>query len=63
MSLSNWPLLVTLYSKAADQVDHLLGGGDATLLGELTGWRPEIPLTRTLSDLLAEAEAEAAAGA
>jgi hypothetical protein len=37
--------------------------GDATLLGELTGWRPEIPLTRTLSDLLAEAEAEAAAGA
>ena len=37
--------------------------GDATLLGELTGWRPEIPLTQTLSDLLAEAEAEAAAGA
>jgi GDP-4-dehydro-6-deoxy-D-mannose reductase len=37
--------------------------GDATLLGELTGWRPEIPLVQTFSDLLAEAEAEAAAGA
>lgn len=32
--------------------------GDATLLRELTGWRPEIPLGQTLADLLAEAESE-----
>jgi GDP-4-dehydro-6-deoxy-D-mannose reductase len=32
--------------------------GDATLLGQLTGWRPEIPLDQTLADLLAEADAE-----
>jgi GDP-4-dehydro-6-deoxy-D-mannose reductase len=37
--------------------------GDATLLKELTGWRPEIPLAQTISDLLTEAEAKAAAGA
>ncbi len=37
--------------------------GDATLLQELTGWRPEMPLARTLADLLAEAEAEAAEAA
>lgn len=36
--------------------------GDASLLRELTGWQPEIPLAQTLSDLLAEAEAAAAAG-
>jgi GDP-4-dehydro-6-deoxy-D-mannose reductase len=35
--------------------------GDATLLRELTGWRPEVPLELTLADLLAEAEAEAEA--
>jgi len=29
--------------------------GDATLLTQLTGWRPEIPLHQTLSDVLAEA--------
>jgi GDP-4-dehydro-6-deoxy-D-mannose reductase len=33
--------------------------GDATLLAELTGWRPAIAMERTLADLLAEAEAEA----
>jgi GDP-4-dehydro-6-deoxy-D-mannose reductase len=31
--------------------------GDATLLTQLTGWRPEIPLHQTLVDVLAEAEA------
>jgi GDP-4-dehydro-6-deoxy-D-mannose reductase len=30
--------------------------GDASLLTELTGWRPEVPLKRTLTDLLAEAQ-------
>lgn len=30
--------------------------GDARLLHELTGWQPEIPLDRTLSDVLAHAE-------
>ena len=29
--------------------------GDATLLGQLTGWRPEIPLRQTLADVLDEA--------
>jgi len=29
--------------------------GDATLLTQLTGWRPEIPLHQTLADVLAEA--------
>jgi GDP-4-dehydro-6-deoxy-D-mannose reductase len=29
--------------------------GDATLLTQLTGWRPEIPLRQTLADVLAEA--------
>ncbi len=37
--------------------------GDATLLRRLTGWRPEIPLARTLADLLEEAEAESRHGA
>lgn len=31
--------------------------GDATLLRNLTDWRPEIPVAQTLADLLAEAEA------
>jgi GDP-4-dehydro-6-deoxy-D-mannose reductase len=31
--------------------------GDARLLTELTGWRPEIPLRKTLIDILAEATA------
>jgi GDP-4-dehydro-6-deoxy-D-mannose reductase len=31
--------------------------GDASLLTKLTGWQPEIPLDRTLADLLSEAEA------
>ena len=35
--------------------------GDASLLTELTGWRPEISLDRTLADLFAEAQADAAA--
>ena len=35
--------------------------GDASLLAQLTGWHPEIPIERTLVDLLAEAEAEARA--
>jgi GDP-4-dehydro-6-deoxy-D-mannose reductase len=35
--------------------------GDASLLTELTGWRPEIEIQRTMADLLAEAEGEAAA--
>jgi GDP-4-dehydro-6-deoxy-D-mannose reductase len=33
--------------------------GDARLLTELTGWRPEIPLRRTLTDVLAEAASAA----
>jgi GDP-4-dehydro-6-deoxy-D-mannose reductase len=33
--------------------------GDVSLLSELTGWRPEIPMARTLTDLLEEAEREA----
>ena len=37
--------------------------GDASLLAQLTGWHPEIPMERTLVDLLAEAEAEAEADA
>ncbi len=32
--------------------------GNASLLTELTGWRPEIPPDRTLADLLAEAETD-----
>jgi GDP-4-dehydro-6-deoxy-D-mannose reductase len=28
---------------------------DASLLTEITGWRPEIPLSTTLADVLAEA--------
>lgn len=36
--------------------------GDASLLTELTGWRPEVPLQRTLTELLAEAEADDSAG-
>ena len=32
--------------------------GDASLLTGLTGWRPEISLQRTLTDLLSEAEAD-----
>ena len=32
--------------------------GDVSLLTALTGWRPEIPLDRTLADLLAAAETE-----
>ena len=35
--------------------------GDASLLAELTGWRPEIPLERTLADILAEAQADVSA--
>ncbi len=35
--------------------------GDASLLTALTGWRPEIPLDRTLAELLAEAEVHAGA--
>ncbi len=35
--------------------------GSAVLLTELTGWRPEIPLHRTLADLVAEAEADVSA--
>jgi GDP-4-dehydro-6-deoxy-D-mannose reductase len=35
--------------------------GDASLLTELTGWRPEIPLERTLNDLLAEAQTDVSA--
>ena len=31
--------------------------GDATLLTQLTGWRPEIPMRRTLADVLADATA------
>jgi GDP-4-dehydro-6-deoxy-D-mannose reductase len=31
--------------------------GDATLLTQLTGWRPEIPLHQTLADVLTEAAA------
>jgi GDP-4-dehydro-6-deoxy-D-mannose reductase len=31
--------------------------GDASLLARLTGWQPEIPLDRTLADLISEAEA------
>ena len=37
--------------------------GDASLLWELTGWRPEILLGQTLADLLAEAESETDASA
>jgi GDP-4-dehydro-6-deoxy-D-mannose reductase len=29
--------------------------GDATMLTQLTGWRPEVPLHQTLADVLAEA--------
>ncbi len=32
--------------------------GNASLLTDLTGWRPEIPLDRTLTDLLTEAETD-----
>jgi GDP-4-dehydro-6-deoxy-D-mannose reductase len=35
--------------------------GDTSLLTELTGWRPELALERTLADLLAEAEADVSA--
>jgi GDP-4-dehydro-6-deoxy-D-mannose reductase len=35
--------------------------GDASLLTELTGWHPEIPLERTLTELLTEAETEISA--
>jgi GDP-4-dehydro-6-deoxy-D-mannose reductase len=31
--------------------------GDASLLTQLTGWRPEIPLHQTLAEVLAEAAA------
>jgi GDP-4-dehydro-6-deoxy-D-mannose reductase len=42
------PLLV----RAADPTEIC---GDASLLTQLTGWRPDIPLRRTLTDVLAEA--------
>lgn len=36
--------------------------GDNSLVRELTGWQPRIPIERTLADLLAEARAEDAPG-
>lgn len=37
--------------------------GDRSLLHRLTGWEPQVPMTTTLADLLAEAELEAVGNA
>jgi GDP-4-dehydro-6-deoxy-D-mannose reductase len=58
-SLAEWPVAIVQDPALVRADDPPVIRGDATLLADLTGWRPEIPFPKTLADLLADAEAEA----
>jgi GDP-4-dehydro-6-deoxy-D-mannose reductase len=62
-AIADWPVEIVLDPELVRVDDPRVIRGDATLLGELTGWRPEIPFPQTLADLLADAEEEAGARA
>jgi len=57
-ALAEWPVTIVRNPALVRTEDPTEIRGDATLLGELTGWRPEIPLSQTLADLLAYAEGD-----
>ena len=54
-SIAGVPTQIEIDAALTRPNDPLEIRGDATLLTQLTGWRREIPLRQTLTDVLAEA--------
>ena len=54
--MARWPVGIAVDPRLVRTVDPPVICGDATRLGELTGWAPQIPLEQTLADLLESLE-------